>query len=181
MRYTSEPDKLIYDERPVIANRNDNVVADTRPQEGGLGASTFCYLKNGSCLLQMILLKTLQNIIEEPGGNPGSDFPFVQNNFNDDAWETVNLPHDWAINGPFHEETNAIVGGGMGRLPVQGVAWYRKKLKNPSYGYRKSHLPRHRWGHVICNGLDEWTYLVGGWPYGYNLFRLDLTPYFKPR
>ncbi|MBL7744531.1 MAG: hypothetical protein JNN00_13760, partial [Chitinophagaceae bacterium] len=30
MRYTTEPDKLIYDERPLVANRNDNVIADTK-------------------------------------------------------------------------------------------------------------------------------------------------------
>ena len=40
----------------------------------------------------------------------------------------MNLPHDWAIKGPFYEGANAVVGGGMGRLPSQGVAWYRRKL-----------------------------------------------------
>ena len=31
MRYTSDPDKLIYDERPGIANRRENEIADARP------------------------------------------------------------------------------------------------------------------------------------------------------
>ena len=67
-----------------------------------------------------------------PIGNPGGNFPLVQNNFNDKGWEQVTLPHDWAIKGPFYTEESAIVGGGMGRLPVQGVAWYRRKLDIPS-------------------------------------------------
>src|SRR5258708_6347108 len=33
MRYTTEPDSLIYDRRPEVTNRNDNVVADTRANE----------------------------------------------------------------------------------------------------------------------------------------------------
>src|SRR5688572_13342757 len=40
MRYTSEPDKLIYDERPVATNRNDNIVADTRAADSTLAASS---------------------------------------------------------------------------------------------------------------------------------------------
>jgi len=30
-----------------------------------------------------------------PNGNPGSDFPFVKKDFNDNSWKIVNLPHDW--------------------------------------------------------------------------------------
>ena len=33
MRYTSEPDKFIYNERPEVSNHNDNTVADTRPAD----------------------------------------------------------------------------------------------------------------------------------------------------
>jgi beta-galactosidase len=43
------------------------------------------------------------------------------------AWESVNLPHDWAVQGPFIKAHNTEIGG-MGRLPGPGVAWYRKKL-----------------------------------------------------
>ena len=33
MRYTSQPDNLTYDERPQVIERNDNVVANTKPTE----------------------------------------------------------------------------------------------------------------------------------------------------
>ena len=75
----------------------------------------------------MILLKIPQNITKDLAAIPAPTFLSFKVNFNDDAWETVNLSHDWAIKWPFYTEPNAIVGGGMGRLPVQGVAWYRKK------------------------------------------------------
>ena len=42
--------------------------------------------------------------------------------FDDSAWRTLNLPHDWAIEAPFDSENNARTGG----LPVSGTAWYRK-------------------------------------------------------
>ncbi|TMI73091.1 MAG: glycoside hydrolase family 2 protein [Bacteroidetes bacterium] len=179
MRYTGEPDKLIYDERPTVSDRNDNKVADTKPSEEVIATSSENVLKKW-------ILPTANDFINDPAkhhqrpnGNPGSDFLFVQNNFNDNAWETVNLPHDWAIKGPFYKEANAIVGGGMGRLPVQGVGWYRRKLDIPSSDASKSiYLDidgAMSYAMVWLNGN-----LVGGWPYGYNSFRLDLTPYIKP-
>jgi beta-galactosidase len=114
-----------------------------------------------------------------PPGNPGGDFPFVRAGFDDSRWERVDLPHDWAIKGPFYTEKNAVVGGGMGRLPVQGVAWYRRKLDIPASDAGKSiYLDidgAMSYAMVWLNGQ-----LVGGWPYGYASFRLDLTPYAKP-
>jgi beta-galactosidase len=179
MRYTGEPDKLIYDERPTVSDRNDNKVADTKPSEEGTATSSENVLKKW-------ILPTANDFINDPAkhhqrpnGNPGGDFPFVQNNFNDDAWEIVNLPHDWAIKGPFYKEANAIVGGGMGRLPVQGVGWYRRKLNIPVSDAGKSI-------YLDIDGAMSYAMawlngnLVGGWPYGYNSFRLDLTPYIKP-
>jgi beta-galactosidase len=128
MRYTTESDSLSYDERPVVTDRNDNKVADSRPTETGLASSSAKVLKNW-------ILPTANDFINDPAkhhkrpaGNPGSDFPFVQNNFNDKGWEKINLPHDWAIKGPFYEGNDPVVGGGMGRLPSPGVAWYRRKL-----------------------------------------------------
>ena len=43
-------------------------------------------------------------------------------NFDDSDWRQLDLPHDWAIEGPFSNENNARTGG----LPVVGTAWYRK-------------------------------------------------------
>jgi beta-galactosidase len=111
-----------------------------------------------------------------PEGNPGANFPFVQADFDDREWETINLPHDWAIKGPFYVGDPAVVGGGMGRLPSPGVAWYRKKLDIPATYKNKSVFldvdGAMSYAIVWLNG-----HLVGGWPYGYNSWRLDLTPY----
>jgi beta-galactosidase len=178
MRYMGEADSLFYDERPVVSDRNDNKVADTRAVDSARAASA-----RG---LKRWILPTANDFIKDPAkqyqrpaGNPGSDFPFVQNGYADNAWEKINLPHDWAIKGPFYKEADAIVGGGMGRLPVQGVAWYRKKLSIPHSDAGKSiYLDidgAMSYAMIWLNG-----HLVGGWPYGYNSFQLDLTPYIKP-
>lgn len=169
---------LSYDVRPDVTDRNDNVVADIKPTEG-------VKIKVADTVLKKWILPSANSFIKEiakhhqrPAGNPGADVSFVQANFNDSKWENVNLPHDWAIDQPFYKEANAIVGGGMGRLPVQGIGWYRKKLNIPSSDKGKSiYLDidgAMSYAIVWCNGN-----LVGGWPYGYNSFRLDLTPFIK--
>ena len=67
----------------------------------------------------------------------------------------------------------------MGRLPSNGVAWYRKKLDIPASDAGKSIFldvdGAMSYAIVWLNGN-----LVGGWPYGYNSWRLDLTPYIVP-
>ena len=179
MRYTTEPDQLIYDERPAVTNRNDNKVADSKPTETDLAASSDKVLKKWILPSANDFIKDPAKHHQRPVGNPGADFPFVQNNFNENEWEKVTLPHDWAINGPFYEGNNAVVGGGMGRLPSQGVAWYRRKLDIAAADNGKTiYLDidgAMSYAMVWLNGN-----LVGGWPYGYNSFRLDLTPYIKP-
>ncbi|MHC5143087.1 MAG: glycoside hydrolase family 2, partial [Planctomycetota bacterium] len=45
--------------------------------------------------------------------------------FDDSHWRNVNLPHDWAIEGPFDIKYNARTGG----LPVHGTGWYRKSFE----------------------------------------------------
>lgn len=179
MKYTTEPDKLLYDLRPAITDRNDNVVADSKPTEA-------VTVKAASNVLKSWILPAANDFIKDPAkhhkrpaGNPGSDFPFVQSNFNDASWASVNLPHDWAIKGPFYKGEPAAVGGGMGRLPSPGVAWYRRKLIIPATDKSKIiYLDidgAMSYAMVWLNGK-----LVGGWPYGYNSFRLDLTPYLQP-
>jgi beta-galactosidase len=178
MRYTSEPDKLIYDVRPEVTNRNDNVVADTKPTETITIASSDKVLKKWILPTANDFIKDPTKHHQRPDGNPGNDFLFVQSNFNDSVWEKVNLPHDWAIKGPFYEGANATVGGGMGRLPSHGVAWYRRKLNITSADSAKSI-------YIDIDGAMSYAmvwlngHLVGGWPYGYNSFRIDLTPYIK--
>jgi beta-galactosidase len=123
---------LLYDVRPDVTDRNDNIIADTKPTEGVAVKSADTVLKKWILPSANSFINDVSKRHERPAGNPGGDVSFTQTNFNDSEWEKINLPHDWAINGPFYKEANAIVGGGMGRLPVQGIGWYRKKISIPS-------------------------------------------------
>ena len=108
-----------------------------------------------------------------PKGNPGGDVSYVRRAFDDRAWQKVDLPHDWAIGGPF---LTTGPYGGMGRLPSWGIGWYRKKLSLPAEDSGKSVFldvdGAMSYATVWLNG-----HLVGGWAYGYASWRVDLTPY----
>jgi beta-galactosidase len=110
-----------------------------------------------------------------PQGNLGDDVTYMQPGFDDSSWLPIDLPHDWAIEGPFTRSG----GGGMGRLPSTGVGWYRKKLNIPAEEAGKSIFldvdGAMSYSTVWLNGK-----LVGGWPFGYASWRLDLTSYVKP-
>ncbi|MBD0295529.1 MAG: DUF4982 domain-containing protein [Flavisolibacter sp.] len=170
---------LSYDVRPRVTNRNDDVVADTRATESVTVTSSDKVLKKWILPSANDFIKDPAKHHQRPDGNPGGTVSFVQNNFNDKAWEQINLPHDWAIKGPFYEGDNPEVGGGMGRLPSHSVAWYRRKLNIPS-------ADKSKFIYLDIDGAMSYAMvwlngnLVGGWPYGYNSFRLDLTPYVKP-
>jgi len=180
-KYDSEAqaDKLIYDVRPDVKDHKDDRPADAKPTEA-------LEVETTQEVLKPWVLPTGNDFIKDPAkrhvrpeGNPGSDFPFVQSDFDDSSWESVNLPHDWAIKGPFQKGWGAEVGGSMGRLPSPGVAWYRKKLDIPAADAGKSIFldvdGAISYAIVWLNGK-----LVGGWPYGYASWRVDLTPYVVP-
>jgi len=124
----SQADNLIYDVRPEIKDNTESRVADAKPTEAVETKSSQNVLKAWVLPSANAFIKDPQKRHLRPDGNPGSDFRFVQNNFDDNNWEHIDLPHDWAIKGPFQKGWDSEVGGGMGRLPVNGVAWYRKKL-----------------------------------------------------
>ena len=107
-----------------------------------------------------------------PNGNPGGDISFAQAGFDDSQWRLLNLPHDWGIEGPFKQSYS----GSTGRLPWFGIAWYRKHLDIPATDTgKKIYLDvdgAMSYAAVWLNGK-----FVGGWPYGYSSWRVDLTPY----
>jgi beta-galactosidase len=110
-----------------------------------------------------------------PGDAPGTNLAVTGPDFADSAWRSLDLPHDWGIEGPFSfSHPNHT-----GRLPWWGVAWYRKTFDLPATdsGRRLTLEIDGAMSHstVWLNG-----HLVGGWPYGYSSFQLDLTPYARP-
>jgi beta-galactosidase len=92
--------------------------------------------------------------------------------FDDGGWRTLDLPHDWAIEGPFDKQYNPNTGG----LPVSGVAWYRKHFTVSDSGRDRFYSVEFDGvmsnSRVFLNGHE-----LGGRPYGYSSFELDLTPY----
>lgn len=111
---------------------------------------------------------------QRPEGNPGENIAYVKSDFDDSEWRHLNLPHDWAIEGPFNIDYN----GSTGKLPYWGIRWYRKTLElSQNDAGKQIYLDidgAMSYASVWCNGQ-----YVGGWPYGYASFRLDLTPYIK--
>lgn len=92
----------------------------------------------------------------------------------DSGWQKLDLPHDWAITGPFRIELE----GGTGKLPYKGIGWYRKYFTVPNQ--EKDERVYIDFDGAMANA-QVWLNgrYVGTWPYGYNSFRLDLTPYLK--
>jgi len=111
-----------------------------------------------------------------------------QPSFNDQAWQTVSVPHDWAIYGPFDKEIDKQVvqitqnnekvasekTGRTGALPYIGEGWYRKYFRLP-------HFKKGQKAIVLFEGAmsEPRVYLngkkIGEWNYGYNYFYFDIT------
>ena len=118
----------------------------------------------------------------------GENTDAFQANFNDSKWETVTVPHDWAIYGPFDKEVDkqnvAIVQNGekvasektgrTGALPHIGTAWYRNKFTIPQYQKGKKVM-------LLFEGAmsEPQVYLngkkIGEWAYGYSYFYFDIS------
>jgi len=94
--------------------------------------------------------------------------------FNSSNWRKLNLPHDWAIEGPFDKKYNARCGG----LPFHGTGWYRKNFKINKQA--KGKVVRIEFegamydAHVWVNGK-----FVGNRPYGYIGFEFDISEFLK--
>ena len=94
-----------------------------------------------------------------------------QSSFADSTWRTVNVPHDWAIEGPFSQ--TAATSGRCGYVP-SGIGWYRKHFT----------LPQNLSGRRVFVELDgvmenSDVYVngthYGHHPYGWVSFRYDIT------
>lgn len=96
---------------------------------------------------------------------------------NDASWRTLNLPHDWAIEGTFSPENPSGTGGGA--LPG-GIGWYRKHFTLEDLGVTpaEDRIYTIRFDGVYMNST-VWIngHELGTRPYGYISFEYDLTPY----
>ena len=104
------------------------------------------------------------------GEAQGADQP----SFDDSQWRRLDLPHDWAIEGPFDRKYDPHSGG----LPFYGVAWYRKHFTMPASTKGSAVVLQFDGAMsnstVWINGEN-----VGGRPYGYSSFAVDLTPHIR--
>lgn len=105
--------------------------------------------------------------------------------FNDTKWETVTIPHDWAIFGPFDKNNDlqnvavtqnfetqvSLKTGRTGGLPYVGTGWYRTTFHS---------TPGKQTTLIFDGAMSEARVFVNGkeacfWPYGYNSFYCDVT------
>ncbi len=92
------------------------------------------------------------------------------------AWRTLDLPHDWSIEGKI--DPQSPMGGSGGFFPA-GVGWYRRTFTVPA-----------AWSGKLVSVEFEGIYMnatvwlngheLGTHPYGYTTFSYDLSPYLKP-
>lgn len=114
------------------------------------------------------------------------------NQIDNSSWQTVSVPHDWAITGPFDmtidmqavqvledgDKKAKLRTGRTGALPCFGIGWYRKVLpvSKTDEGKRifvefDGAMSRSK---VYLNGV-----YIGEWPYGYSSFSFELTKHIQ--
>jgi beta-galactosidase len=102
------------------------------------------------------------------------DLPSAQQPaFPDAGWRSLDLPHDWSIEGPFAQNEPSA---GAGACAPTGIGWYRKRFRVPAtYRDRKVSI---EFDGVYQNG-EVWIngHYLGKRPFGYIGFAYDITPY----
>lgn len=105
-------------------------------------------------------------------GAPATDWSAPA--FDDSTWTQVRVPHDWGVMKGFDPDLPY----GDGFLDVTGIGWYRLAF-NVS-------VPKDGVVYFECDGAMSYSHVwvnghfVGGWPYGYTRFRLDVTRHLRP-
>jgi len=94
-------------------------------------------------------------------------------NFDDANWRTLDLPHDWSIEGNFSPKNPA---GNDGAYLPTGIGWYRKTFQMPKESKNKVVIINFEGvymnSEVFINGKS-----LGIYPYGYSSFSYNITPY----
>lgn len=147
---------------------------------------TFYLMTMGFCLTLNLHAQRSEYLLEKgwkftKGEVSNAEMPA----FNDAKWETVDIPHDWAIFGPFDKnndlqnvavtqnfETQAsLKTGRTGGLPYVGIGWYRTTFHS---------TPGKQTTLIFDGAMSEARVFVNGkeacfWPCGYNSFYCDVT------
>jgi beta-galactosidase len=101
------------------------------------------------------------------GDIPGAE----ERAYPDSSWRSVDLPHDWSIEGPFLPTHPS---GGDGGYAPCGIGWYRKTFTVPAQRASGRVLLEFDGVYMSCtvwvNGVR-----VGRHAYGYTSFSLDIT------
>lgn len=97
--------------------------------------------------------------------------------YDDTSWRTLNLPHDWSIEGEVRKSNPGE--GHVGFFPT-GIGWYRKTFDIDAFDASKLYSIEfdgiYMLSTVWINGHE-----LGTWPYGYSSFSYDITPFLKPK
>ena len=106
--------------------------------------------------------------------HPGDIPKAEQSGFDDQKWRSLNLPHDWSIEGSFRPDNPS---GHQGGLLPGGIGWYRKRFELKNRTGRKFFIDFdgvYKNSTVYINGQ-----ILGTRPYGYATFQYDLTPFIR--
>lgn len=107
---------------------------------------------------------------------PGANENAASINCDETDWQTVTIPHDWAIAGPFDPKGDS----NTGKLPWKGEGWYRYAWSMPVAMQDKRII-------LLFDGVMAFPKvyvnekLAGKWDYGYNSFYVDITDYLNEK
>ena len=88
----------------------------------------------------------------------------------DSVWRELDLPHDWAVEGPFDEKENLSQG-----YRPRGIGWYRRHFRLPSTDRGKHFELQFDGVATHCTVWFNGTIVARNWC-GYTSFQVDITP-----
>lgn len=93
--------------------------------------------------------------------------------YNDAAWLSLNLPHDWSIEGKYDRVNGSGRGGGFVET---GIGWYRKSFSLTDVTTQNKVFLEFD-GVMMNSDVYINGHHLGKRPYGYSSFQYELTPY----
>jgi beta-galactosidase len=146
-------------------------------------------LRNIILIVLLLVFSRYNNLVN--GQNPGrlvtgfdTDWKFFhgdpqdasENAYNDISWRTLDLPHDWSVEGTVTQDAPA---GGSGGYYPTGIGWYRKHFNVTRNDMKMNNT-------IVFDGVymnsDVWLNgkHLGKYPFGYNSFYYNLDRFIKP-